>query len=190
MSQHLPAHPNLDHLRKQAKALLGDLVSRNPNAKLADALHEVAREYGFASWPKLKAHVMSLRAEATVVAVSPFAGRWVADVPRSTRHPANQFQRAVIDFAVAGDLVTITSGFIDESGRREHGTNVIQVDGRERITENGYGFSAAWHGSHVLETVATKNGEIVGQGTYAVSADGTTLTITAPDQLIVLSKAG
>lgn len=57
MSRDLPAHANLDHLRKQAKDRLQDLQGRNPASKLADAQHDVAREYGFVSWPKLKAHV-------------------------------------------------------------------------------------------------------------------------------------
>src|SRR6185369_3307296 len=39
MSQPLPAHPDLEHLRKQAKALLRDLRTRDAEAKLADALH-------------------------------------------------------------------------------------------------------------------------------------------------------
>ena len=64
----LPAHPNLDQLRHQAKDLLraaglGDgsalaqirLVS--DQVSLASAQLAVARAYGFASWPKLKAEV-------------------------------------------------------------------------------------------------------------------------------------
>jgi hypothetical protein len=60
MSRALPTHPNLEHLRKQAKDRLGDLQSRNPDSKLAAAQHAIAREYGFPSWPKLRAHVESL----------------------------------------------------------------------------------------------------------------------------------
>jgi hypothetical protein len=60
MSRTLPARANLDHLRKQAKDLLSELQRRTPGAKLADAQHVIARDYGFASWPKLKAHVESL----------------------------------------------------------------------------------------------------------------------------------
>ena len=75
MSRELPAKPNLEHLKNQAKSLLrsfeqGDgsakerLSALSPisaaNPKLADALHVVAREYGFTSWPKLKEHVESL----------------------------------------------------------------------------------------------------------------------------------
>ena len=57
MSRDLPDHPNLDHLKKQAKALLRDLRAQRPDATLADALHALARDYGFASWPKLKAFI-------------------------------------------------------------------------------------------------------------------------------------
>lgn len=60
MSHDLPPVPNLAHLRKQAKALLRELQQRKPATKLSEAQHLVARQYGFASWAKLKAHVASL----------------------------------------------------------------------------------------------------------------------------------
>src|SRR5688572_14755103 len=53
----LPSRPSLAHLRKQAKELLSRLRVTNPNATLSDAQHVLAGEYGFASWPRLKAHV-------------------------------------------------------------------------------------------------------------------------------------
>jgi ankyrin repeat protein len=56
MSRELPVNPNLEHLKKQAKALL----RRMQQGKLADAQHALAKEYGFATWAKLKAHVESL----------------------------------------------------------------------------------------------------------------------------------
>ncbi len=49
----LPARPNLRHLKDQAK----DLVNAGSARSLAAAQLQVARTYGFASWPKLKAHV-------------------------------------------------------------------------------------------------------------------------------------
>ena len=51
----LPDRPNLRHLRGQAK----DLLKAGAAASLADAQFQIARLYGFASWPKLKAHVES-----------------------------------------------------------------------------------------------------------------------------------
>jgi ankyrin repeat protein len=52
----LPEHPDLRHLKDQAK----DLFRAGQAASLANAQLQVARQYGFASWPKLKAHVESL----------------------------------------------------------------------------------------------------------------------------------
>jgi len=62
MSRELPQKPNLEHLREQAKDLLRKLHQSDATAslKLSDAQHTLAREYGFASWPKLKEHVESL----------------------------------------------------------------------------------------------------------------------------------
>jgi ankyrin repeat protein len=76
MSRVLPAHPSLEHLKKQAKDLLHSFEQGDPAAteqlnsvvskssgtgpKLADAQHAVAREYGFDSWTKLKEHVEAL----------------------------------------------------------------------------------------------------------------------------------
>src|SRR5262245_23267047 len=51
----LPEHPDLRHLKDQAK----DLLRAGQAASLANAQFQVARQYGFASWPKLKAHVES-----------------------------------------------------------------------------------------------------------------------------------
>jgi ankyrin repeat protein len=52
----LPEHPNLRHLKDQAK----DLLKSGKAKSLTEAQFEIARLYGFASWPKLKAHVESL----------------------------------------------------------------------------------------------------------------------------------
>lgn len=76
MSRHLPARPSLEHLRKQAKRLLREARRLEPGAverlktlaplppgataTLVDAQHVIAREHGFASWPKLKRHVEAL----------------------------------------------------------------------------------------------------------------------------------
>src|SRR5467141_4896350 len=54
----LPDRPNLRHLKDQAK----DLLKAGDARSLTDAQFKIARLYGFASWPKLKAHVDSLEA--------------------------------------------------------------------------------------------------------------------------------
>lgn len=52
----LPERPNLRHLRDQAK----DLVRTGAAPTLGGAQFQIARQYGFPSWPKLKHHVESL----------------------------------------------------------------------------------------------------------------------------------
>src|SRR5690349_1227521 len=113
MSRVLPPRPNLEHLRNQAKDLLCDWQRRGasgPDPQLADAQHAIAREYGFPSWPRLKAHVESLMADSPSgpPAERALAGTWKANIARSRRHPANQFQSAALAIAIAGDTVTIT----------------------------------------------------------------------------------
>jgi uncharacterized protein (TIGR03067 family) len=63
VAKKLPARPNLDHLRRQAKTRLAQLKKGKGGARaqLADAQTLVAREAGFASWPALKRHVDELR---------------------------------------------------------------------------------------------------------------------------------
>lgn len=53
--QPLPDRPRLRHLKGQANDLLKDGQARS----LAAAQFQIARRYGCASWPKLKAHVNS-----------------------------------------------------------------------------------------------------------------------------------
>jgi hypothetical protein len=70
MSRELPQKPSLEHLKKQAKDLLqafeqGESVAlerfrsltASASPRLSDAQHVIARDYGFATWPKLKEHV-------------------------------------------------------------------------------------------------------------------------------------
>jgi ankyrin repeat protein len=52
----LPDRPDLRHLKDQAK----DLLKAGQADSLTGAQYKIARLYGFASWPRLKAHVESL----------------------------------------------------------------------------------------------------------------------------------
>jgi ankyrin repeat protein len=54
---------NLEQLRKQAKELARARRAEGRPAKLADAQLELARQHGFASWPRLKEYVERLDAE-------------------------------------------------------------------------------------------------------------------------------
>ena len=156
------------------------ITAAESEARLADALHVLAREYGFASWPQLNAAVeQSGRDQQPAATRNPFAGVWIADIARSKRHPANQFQRATLQFAIDGTAVTITDTVVNASGQEDRGVNTIHVDSTERASAHGgYSLLARWVGSHAIETIAKKDGAIVGHGLYEVSADGRTLTVS------------
>ncbi|HEY3614083.1 MAG TPA: ankyrin repeat domain-containing protein, partial [Gaiellales bacterium] len=53
--------PSLEQLRKQAKDLVRARRSSDEPLRLSDAQRVVAREYGFANWPRLKAYVERVR---------------------------------------------------------------------------------------------------------------------------------
>jgi len=67
----LPARPNLEHLKHQARTLLRQALTSDAavtarfaafgiasaKPRLADALHVIACEHGFESWPALKLHI-------------------------------------------------------------------------------------------------------------------------------------
>jgi hypothetical protein len=68
----LPPHPSLEYLRKQAKTR-----KRERGIGLSQAQHELAREYGFASWPQLARHVQASSLEGIERAlVLPTPRRW------------------------------------------------------------------------------------------------------------------
>ena len=184
MFRELPAQPNLEYLKKEAKELLEAQCQQQPGWKRADAQQARAREYGFDSWPKLKAHVESRR-----LASSPLAGRWIADIARSQRNEVNLFRRAALDVSVSGQTVTIAHDAIDELGREDRGVNTIVTDGIERTHEHGYRMAVKWTDSHTLE-VMTRHAELPAHGaTYEVSRDGRTLTVSTIDQRLVFDRA-
>jgi ankyrin repeat protein len=57
------AHLNLEQLRKRAKDLARERRAAGTPTKLSDAQLELARQHGFASWPRLKGYVERLGAE-------------------------------------------------------------------------------------------------------------------------------
>lgn len=88
----LPDAPSLEWLRKEAKRRLAELRRSRPDAKLAEAQFEIAKQYGFSSWRALKAHVDSLSVDGQL-----FDAAKTGDVPRLRRlldqHPDKRFIR-------------------------------------------------------------------------------------------------
>ena len=106
----LPARPSLEHLKNEAKQRLKVQRTTDPHAKLAGAQLALAREYGFASWRQLKAHV-------------------------DARDPVRLERKRVFDAARAGNVDAVrrafTAGF-DPATTDDDGRTIHQIAKAER----------------------------------------------------------
>jgi len=96
----LPDRPDLRHLKGQAK----DLLKSGVAASLAEAQFKIARSYGFASWPKLKAHLESLE-EAGQLKRAIDRNDFDAVKKMMTRNPA--LHRAPLGYGKDGPLTWV-----------------------------------------------------------------------------------
>ena len=71
MSSSLPPRPSLEWLRKSAKERRDRMREANPDVQLSEAQLALARELGFSSWRKLKAHVEQVSAQAVAADALP-----------------------------------------------------------------------------------------------------------------------
>ena len=113
--------------------------------------------------------------------MDPFTGTWVANVAKSHRHQNHQFQSATLRFEVSGNAVSLTQAGVNMSGKHESSTLTFDADGEEHTVSPqapGIVVISKWIGTHVLETVGKRGGEVVGRGTYEVSPDCRMLTAT------------
>jgi hypothetical protein len=70
---------------------------------------------------------------------------------------------------------------VNASGNLESGETRLLADGQDHPVSTqapGVVVATRWVGTNVLETVAKKDGHVVGHGKYEVSLDGATLTAT------------
>jgi hypothetical protein len=109
MSQ-LPARPDLDQLRRQARELhraarggdagaLRRLRRVSGTVALSAAQLAIARDYGFASWPRLKAEVEHRRAQAATPAGAAAGAGAGQAVPRPAAVPPPKSRREMRDWA-------------------------------------------------------------------------------------------
>ena len=165
----LPDHPNLRHLKDQAK----DLLKAGDARSIADAQLKIARDYGFPSWPKLKAHVdlleetgqlkdaidrndlplvqsMMLHNRALHRAPLGYANdgplTWVAEcrVPRTPPHKtrlamAKWMIEAGSDVHQGGDAPLMRAALSSD-----------RIPMMELLVAHGADVNAAWHGSYPI----------------------------------------
>ena len=165
----LPARPNLRHLKDQAK----DLVDAGDASSLAAAQLQVARTYGFASWPRLKAHV-DLLEEAGQLKEAIDQNDLVRVQTMMRKNPS--LHEAPLGYAKDGPLTWVAECRIPPVAPNqtrlemakwmiENGSDVHRggdaplmraaLDGRripmmELLTSHGADVNAAWHGSYPI----------------------------------------
>ncbi|HEX9129191.1 MAG TPA: ankyrin repeat domain-containing protein [Gemmatimonadaceae bacterium] len=157
----LPDAPNLEWLRKQAKRAFDELKKSNPDAKLADAQFDLAKQYGFSSWRALKAHIDSLTVDGQL-----FDAAKKGDVGALTalldKHPEKLYIRdqpyehtLLHAAAFAGHLAAV-----DLLLRRG-----LDVNAREK-GDNTYPIHWAAAAGHldVVRRLADAGGDVVGRG--------------------------
>jgi hypothetical protein len=81
---------------------------------------------------------------------------------------------------------------VEESGQHNISKSTILVDGKEHPSEdgNGYILVAKWSNPNLIAVLAKKGSQVAGWGTYEVSEDGKTMTITGDEQWIMLDRIG
>lgn len=135
-SRDLPARPNLDHLKNEAKALRKAFDAREsaavqrvhavlPDAraiKLTEAQRVIAREYGFATWARLCESVQTLRGPDEAI------DEFLAAVQGQDRARANRVLSARPEIATESLHVASVLGSSDDARR-------LIAEDRSRIAE-------------------------------------------------------
>jgi ankyrin repeat protein len=168
-SRVLPDRPSLRHLKDQAR----DLLKSGNAFSLADAQFQIARMYGFTSWPKLKSHLDSLE-QAGQLKEAIDQNDLTAVQSMMIRNPA--LHRAPIGYAKDGALTWVAECRVPriapDAARLamakwmiDNGSDVHQggdaplmraaLDGEripmmELLMECGADVNAAWHGTYPI----------------------------------------
>jgi len=109
----------------------------------------------------------------------PLAGRWIANIPESRRHPNHQFESATMRFEIDGDMVSLAYGGVNASGHQEQATQRLHADGQERVVPEAPDVTAiSTLDERALHMLGRKNGLDVGRSSYRVSEDGRRMTAT------------
>src|SRR5262245_17514738 len=149
----LPAHPDLDQLRRQAKELLraaeaGDtaaiarIAAVSDELTLATAQLALAREYGFASWPRLKDEV-----DAQTLDLSEKADEFIqASISGNTRRAARMLEEtpALAGYSFATAVILGDADRVRDELQQDL-TLATRPDPRSGWTAVHVACSSRWH---------------------------------------------
>lgn len=109
----------------------------------------------------------------------PLIGSWIANIGKSSRHENHRFASATMHFAFAHDEVRLTYEGINASGKLERSEQVLRADGLAHDHPLAPGIVVTNSlGPRGFHSSATKDGAMMGHGSYDVSEDGNTMTAT------------
>jgi ankyrin repeat protein len=107
MTKTLPAQPDIEWLKKTGKQQLKELRIAEPAAKLHEAQLAVARDYGFASWRALKAHVDKVSLDGQILSAAMHGNaleleRLLSAHPNKITITGGQWDRPLLHLAACG----------------------------------------------------------------------------------------
>lgn len=148
----LPDRPDLGHLRRQARRLLRDLRAGEPTVSptLAQAQSQLARRYGFASWPRLVAHVTTIHAFTRTPARTAETGRRDSPADRFLRlaclsytdDGASALAEAITRLDAAPEVVDVSVFAQAATGHAEALARTLAADPEAARREGGpYGWA-------------------------------------------------
>jgi catechol 2,3-dioxygenase-like lactoylglutathione lyase family enzyme len=161
MAKSLPARPDLEWLKKTAKQRLAELRSLDADAKLHQAQHAIAEEYGFKSWRALKAHVDAASLDGQIIAAAA-AGDADKLAAFLDQHPAKlhiiggAWNRPLLHLAAEGGHLACVEVLLQRG---------LSVGLRDRM-DNATALHWAAQGGHlaVMERLLGAGADIDGQG--------------------------
>lgn len=203
MSLSLPARPHIDLLKRQAKAALRVGRCLNPEWRLADAQRALARGYGLASWTNLKQAIGSARRLRQTAPKNASPGRaGTSPASQASTTPPSRFEgswiaRETATDRVALEIIEIVGGLLltqvvaPIGGDAVASSLLLRTDGHEHQLPLGDGLRvrAIWTDPQTLHTTVRRDDITIAEGTYAVSGDGQTLSVTAETRCLVFERA-
>lgn len=137
----LPARPSAEHLRKQAKDRLKTLRESKPDAQLADAQLDLARAYGFASWPKLVQHVEQVASSGRLALFEQLA----SDTLAGYHGDVDALRRLIAHYGVSYDTQQaqrLVRGKVDDARRATDASPAPTLADVQQAIAHQYGFES------------------------------------------------